>query len=72
MNQMTAVEVVDPATGTSIMGGGTAVFGASGFVNVGSFTVPASGMFILRAHVYGEAGFGVGTTAYDFFVKRGP
>jgi len=66
------IEVVDPATGTSIMGGGTAVFGASGFVNVGSFTVPASGMFILRAHVYGEAGFGVGTTAYEFFVKRGP
>jgi hypothetical protein len=66
------LEAIDPATGTSLVGGNVAIFGSSAFYSVGSFTVPASGAFIVRAHVYGEYGFGVGTTSYDFFVKRGP
>lgn len=66
------LEVIDPATGTSLVGSNTAVFGSSDFFPVGAFTVPVSGTFIVRAHVYGEHGYGVGTTSYDFFVKRGP
>ena len=65
------VEVIDPATGTALMGSNTAVFGNT-FYSVGSFTVPASGSFTVRAHVYGQAGYGVGQTSYEFFVKRGP
>ena len=66
------LEVIDPGTGTSLVGSNTAVFGGSTFFSVGWFTVPASGTFIVRAHIYGKDGFGVGTTSYDFFVKRGP
>ena len=66
------LEVIDPGTGTSLVGGNTAVFGSSAFFSVGSFTVPSSGTFVVRAHVYGEWGYGVGTTSYEFFVKRGP
>ena len=66
------LEVIDPGTGASLVGGNTAVFGGSAFFPVGSFTVPASGAFIVRAHVYGAGGNGVGTTSYEFFVQRGP
>src|SRR6266576_4510 len=66
------IEVIDPATGASLAGHGTAIFGSSQFFQVGTFTVPASGTFTLRARVYGESGYGVGQTAYEFFVKRGP
>jgi len=66
------LEVVDPGTGTSLVGSNAAVFGSSSFFSVGSFTVPPSGTFIVRAHVYGEWGYGVGATSYDFFVRRGP
>jgi len=66
------LEVIDPGTGASLAGSNTAVFGGSAFFPVGSFTVPASGAFIVRAHVYGAGGNGVGTTSYEFFVQRGP
>ena len=66
------LEVVDPGTRTSLVGSNTAVFGSSPFFSVGSFTVPPSGTFIVRAHVYGEWGYGVGATSYEFFVQRGP
>ena len=62
------LEAIDPAPGTSLVGSNTAVFGSS-FYPVGSFTVPASGRFIIRARIYG---YGLGTTSYEFFVKRGP
>lgn len=65
------VEVIDPATGASLVGGNAAAFGNT-FFAVGTFTVPATGTFIVRAHAYGEWGYGVGQTAYEFFVKRGP
>ncbi|HEY6209996.1 MAG TPA: hypothetical protein VIW28_13115 [Gemmatimonadales bacterium] len=64
------LEVIDPATGTSLVGSNVAIFGSSTFFPVGSFTVPASGTFIVRAHVYGEWGYGAGETSYEFFVKR--
>lgn len=67
------LEVIDPATGTSLVGGNAAILGSSEFYSLGAFTVPASGTFIVRAHVYGEWGYAVGeTTTYEFFVKRGP
>ena len=66
------LEVIDPGTGTSLVGSNTAVFGSGPFFSVGSFTVPPSGTFIVRAHVYGEWGYGVGATSYEFFVQRGP
>ena len=67
------LEVIDPATGRSLVGGNAAILGSNTFYAVGSFTVPPSGSFIVRAHVYGEQGYGVGETApYEFFVKRGP
>jgi hypothetical protein len=66
------LEIIDPATGTSLVGGNAAILGSSTFYSVGSFTVPASGTFVVRAHVYGQWGYGVGeTTTYEFFVKRG-
>jgi hypothetical protein len=65
------MEVIDPASGQSMGSYGAAVFGST-FFPVAAFTVPASGTFIVRAHVYGKDGLGVGTTSYDFFVQRGP
>jgi hypothetical protein len=66
------VEVIDPATGASLVGGNVAIFGSNTFFTVGGFTVPASGTFIVQAHVFGEQGYGVGTTSYEFLVTRGP
>ena len=65
------VEAIDPATGASLVGSNAASLGTT-FFAVGTFTVPASGTFIVRAHVYGEWGYGVGETSYEFLVKRGP
>ena len=65
------LEAIDPATGASLGGGNAATLGST-FVAVRTFTVPASGTFIVRAHVYGEWGYGVGETSYEFFVNRGP
>ena len=64
------LEVIDPATGASLVGSNVAIFGSSAFSTVGSFTVPASGTFKVRAHVYGVFGYGVGTTSYEFLVSR--
>ena len=72
LDSAVVIEVIDPATGVSLAGHGTAIFGSSQFYQVGTFTVPASGTFTLRARVYGEWGYAVGLTAYEFFVKRGP
>ena len=66
------VEAIDPATGASLAGGNAAVLGSSAFFPVGTFTVPASGAFMVRARVYGEQGYGVGLTSYEFLIKRGP
>jgi hypothetical protein len=63
------LEVIDPASGASLVGSNVAIFGSSAFSTVGSFTVPASGTFKVRAHVYGVFGYGVGTTSYEFFVS---
>ena len=65
------VEAIDPATGTSLAGSNAATWGA-GFFPAGTFTVPASGAFKIRAHAWGQ-GYGVGVTPqYEFVVKPGP
>jgi len=67
------LEVVDPATGTNLAGGGWAVFRTTAeFLSPGSFTVPAAGAFIVRVKGYGSWGTGIATAPYEFFVKRGP
>jgi hypothetical protein len=66
------LEVIDPVTGKSLVGGNIAIMGST-FYSLGAFTVPASGAFMVRARVYGKWGYAVGeTTSYEFFVKRGP
>ena len=65
------VEAIDPATGTSLAGSNAATWGDT-FWEVGTFTAPASGTFLVRTRVYGEWGYGVGVTTYEFLVKRGP
>jgi hypothetical protein len=65
------LEVVDPATGLSLVGSNAAVFGTV-FFSPGSFTVPSSGAFIVRAHGYGLFGTWTATAPYEFFVKHGP
>ena len=70
-NVAASYTVVDPATGASLVGSNVAIYGAA-FASLGSFTVPASGSFLIRVHVYGSYGYGVGETSYEFFVKRGP
>lgn len=64
------LEVIDVTSGASLVGSNVAIFGAT-FTSVGSFTVPASGAFLIRVRVYGQHGEGVGETSYEFFVKRG-
>jgi hypothetical protein len=65
------LQIIDPATGTSLVGGNIAILGSSDFYQIGSFTVPPNGTFIVRARVYGKFGYGVGQTApYEFVVKR--
>lgn len=64
------VEAFDPATGMEV-GGNSATWGDT-FWTVGTFTVPSSGTFRVRARVYGEWGYGVGLSSYEFALKRGP
>lgn len=70
LDSAAVLEVIDPTTGTSLAGSSTAILGAS-FASLGPFTVPQSGSFVIRVRVYGQYGYGVGETAYEFFVKRG-
>jgi len=66
------IEAIDPATGASLAGSNAATWGAT-FWTVGTFIVPASGAFIIRARAYGEWGYGFGVTSqYEFLVKQGP
>ena len=72
LDSAVVLEVIDPSTpGGALLGSNAAFFGAT-FGSPGSFTVPTGGSFLIRLHVFGEAGYGVGRTAYEFFVKRGP
>ena len=71
LDSAAVLEVIDPATGASLVGSNTAILGAT-FASLGSFTVPARGSFLVRVRVYGSFGYGVGETSYEFFVRRGP
>lgn len=66
-----AIEAIDPANDSSLAGSNAASWGAS-FFSVGTFLVPASGVFKVRAHAWGQ-GYGVGVTPqYEFLVKPEP
>jgi hypothetical protein len=66
------LQVVDPATGMVLAGSGAALIASTAnFIEQNSFTVPASGAFLVRVQGYG-LGTNLGTAPYEFFVKRGP
>lgn len=66
-----ALEAIDPATDSSLAGSNAASWGDA-FFTLGTFMVPASGVFKVRAHAWGQ-GYGVGVTPqYEFLVKPGP
>jgi hypothetical protein len=66
-------EVIDPATGAIVGGQGNQLVGTTQqFISFGSFTVPASGTFLVRVRGSGTFGDEVATAPYEFFVKSGP
>ncbi len=65
------LEVINPATGDTLIGQLAQFFGQT-FGPVGSFTVPASGGFLIRVRGTGTWGEDLTTAPYEFFVKRGP
>ena len=65
------LEVIDPATGNTLIGTGAQFFGQA-FNPVGSFAVPAGGGFLVRVRGSGTFGDQLTTAPYEFFVSRGP
>ena len=65
------LEVIDPATGNTLIGTGAQFFGQT-FNPVGSFAVPAGGGFLVRVRGSGTFGDQLTTAPYEFFVSRGP
>lgn len=65
------LEVIDPATGNSLIGALAQFFGQT-FGPVGTFTVPARGNLLIRVRGSGTFGDELTTAPYEFFVKRGP
>lgn len=64
-----SLEIVDPATGAVLTGQDTQVFGQQ-FVDVGGFTVPASGNFLVRVRGSGLSGEETTTAPYEFYVRH--
>jgi len=62
-----ALHVVDPATGSVLVGSNFAVLG-NDFNSPGSFTVPATGSFVVRIRAYYADD--ITTAPYEFFVRR--
>ncbi len=70
---MIKLEVIDPATGTVLVGANAAVnVFAPEFFSPGSFTVPASGQVLIRLRGTGTFGNEVGTAPYEFYITREP
>ena len=65
------LEVIDPATGNTLIGSLAQFFGQT-FNPVGSFAVPAGGSFLIRVRGSGTFGDELTTALYEFFVSRGP
>jgi hypothetical protein len=63
------LEIIDPATGDTLAGKGTEVFGQSQLFSVGSFTVPPSGNFLIRVRGSGFFGDEIITAPYEMSVK---
>jgi len=70
-DQGLTLEVIDPATGNTLIGMGAQFFGQT-FNSVGSFTVPAGGGFLIRVRGSGTFGDQLTTAPYEFFLRRGP
>jgi hypothetical protein len=62
-----ALHVVDPATGSVLVGSNFAVLG-NDFNSPGSFTVPATGSFVVRIRAYYADD--ITTAPFEFFVRR--
>ncbi|HKE88921.1 MAG TPA: hypothetical protein VKB45_01210 [Gemmatimonadales bacterium] len=60
-----ALDVIDPATGSVLVGGGQGGSSAD-FVSPGQFVVPSSGSFVVRVGVFFAGD--VTTAPYEFFV----
>jgi hypothetical protein len=65
-----ALEVVDPATGTVLVGSNVTFIGAtSGFLSPGVFVVPPAGSYMIRVRGGGTDEEHLVTAPYEFFVK---
>jgi hypothetical protein len=63
------LEVIDPATGTVLVGSGISLYASSpSFFSPGGFTVPGSGHVLIRLRGSGIFGDDVGTAPYEFYV----
>lgn len=71
--KLITLEVVDPATGTVLVGTGVSVVAAMPeFLSPGLFVVPPQGSYVIRVRGGGSAGDQLGTAPYEFFVRPGP
>jgi len=65
------LEVIDPATGDTLVGKGLQIVGVTQeFISSGSFTVPASGHFLIRVRGSGTFGDDIATAPYEMFIRR--
>lgn len=62
------IEIIDPVTGDTLAGRGTQTFGQQ-FWQVGSFSIPAGGNFIVRVRGTGTFGEQLTTGPYEFFIQ---
>jgi len=70
--KLITLEVVDPATGTVLVGSGVSVVAAGPFLSPGLFIVPPGGSYVIRVRGGGLGGEQLGTAPYEFFVRPGP
>lgn len=67
-----SLEVIDSATGSSLVQSEFVYRAGSDFLSPGPFVVPASGRVTIRFRGTGFTGWDIGTGPYEFYVKRGP
>ncbi len=65
------LEIIDPATGAVLAGGGASQYRASTvYYQQGVFLIPPGGVYLIQVRSYGLFGTGTSTAPYEFFVKR--
>lgn len=73
VGRIITLEVVDPTTGTVLVGSNAGVTAASStFFSPGGFSVPAGGTYRIRVRAGGLFPDEVATAPYEFFVRSGP